>query len=83
MSEAVLAARLNLASEHASRTPFWLSHALSIWFDPRSGLFTLLNADSHTLTTTELIEFSKQEIEVRRALCFYHGIWSSLNEKEI
>ncbi|VVP97252.1 hypothetical protein PS934_02171 [Pseudomonas fluorescens] len=83
MSEAVLAARLNLANEHASRVPFWLSQALSIWFDPKSGLFTLLDTVNRTLSTTALIELGKQEIEVRRALRFYHGIWSSLNEKEI
>jgi len=81
MSESVLAARLNLANEHASRTPFWLSHALSIWFDPRSGLFTLQDTENYPLSTTALVELGKQEIEVRRALCFYHGIWSSLNEK--
>ncbi|RAI65467.1 hypothetical protein DOZ80_23225 [Pseudomonas fluorescens] len=83
MGEAVLAARLNLANEHAVLTPFWLSHALSIWFDPGSGLFTLLDTDNRTLSTPALIEIGKQQIEVSRALRFYHGIWSSLNEKEI
>ncbi|MCP2021979.1 UNVERIFIED_ORG: hypothetical protein J2Y76_002894 [Pseudomonas reinekei] len=81
MGEAVLAARLNLANEYAAITPFWLSHALSIWFDPRSGLYTLLDTNNRNLSITSLIERGKQEIEVRRALHFYHGIWSNLNEK--
>ena len=81
MGEAVLAARLNLANEYAASTPFWLSHTLSIWFDPRSGLYTLLDTNNRNLSITSLIERGKQEIEVRRALHFYHGIWSNLNEK--
>lgn len=81
--EASLTARLNLGNEQGRCIPFWLSSALSIWFDPTSGIFTLQGVVSRSLSIDALVELSEHQVDVNTALGFYRGTWSSLNEKTI
>lgn len=81
--EAVLAATLHLGTEQGRRVPFWLSRTLSIWFDPKSGMFTLQKADSRSLSIESLIELSEDLADVNAALSFYRNDWNKMNEKQI
>ncbi|WP_141228906.1 hypothetical protein [Pseudomonas sp. Irchel s3b2] len=81
--EAVFAARLNLGNEQGRYVPFWLSDTLSIWFDPASGMFTLQEADSRSLSIETLIELSEHLADVNTALSFYRNDWNNMNEKRI
>ncbi len=81
--EAVHTAQLNLGNEQGRCVPFWLSSALSIWFDPVSGIFVLQAADTCSLSIDALVELGKCHKDVNMALGFYRGVWRSLNEKAI
>ncbi|MFL1526381.1 hypothetical protein [Pseudomonas sp. O230] len=81
--EATLAATLNLGNEQGRSVPFWLSRTLSIWFDPASGMFTLQEADSRSLSIESLLELSEQRPNITIALSFYRNDWNNINETKI
>ncbi|MHC8370917.1 hypothetical protein ACYZT2_08940 [Pseudomonas sp. MDT1-85] len=81
--EATLSAKFNLGNEQGQCVPFWLSSALSIWFDPASGMFTLQTVVNRSLSIDTLVELSEYHTDLKMALGFYREVWSSLHEKTI
>lgn len=81
--EAVRAAKLNLGNDQGRCVPFWLSRTLSILFDPASGMFTLQEAESRSLSIESLVELSERLSDVNTALSFYRNDWNNMNEKRI
>lgn len=81
--EAVFAAKLNLSNEQGRCIPFWLSRALSIWFNPTSGIFTLLSKNKKSRSLTLNLELLSHQADIRKALNFYGAAWTDLNEKTV
>lgn len=77
--EALLAAKMSLGNEWSKYTLVWLSNALSIWFDPTTGMYKLNAIDSTPMRFDTLIKLNEHQKEINRALDFYSKIRSYLS----
>lgn len=79
--EAVIAGIFNLCNEQAMSVPFWLTKEQSIWFEPQTGIFRLEGEEKYSLTKDALFANSDKQADISRALNFYSGVWSEIDEE--
>ncbi|MBT2296419.1 hypothetical protein [Pseudomonas fluorescens] len=80
--EAVFAANLSLSNEEGKQILFWLSSALSIWFDPITGMFKLHTIKGTPLSFETLINLSNHSVDIQKALSFYSEIRTYLAKRK-